>query len=360
MMIKDLQVNRRKIPLLMPFKTALRTATEIESTDVTLTLENGIIGKGAAAPTFVITGESSESIVAALTGPIKDILVGSDISHFQTLLQAIQSCCVGNSSAKAAADIALHDAYCKWLHVPLHAFLGDKKPLQTCMTIGVDAPKQMADDAKRNIDLGFKILKVKVGANPSLDIDRIEAIRDVIPKTVKLRLDANQGWTPKQAVQLINDMEKRNLGIEFVEQPVASHDLEGLKFVTERVGIPIMADESVFSAKDTLTLISGRYVDLLNIKLMKCGGISNAWKIASIAETNGVACMIGSMMEPALSVAAAAHFAAAHPNVKYFDLDAPLWLSEETQELSYVNEKVILSDLPGIGLVNTVLGTVKG
>ncbi|KKO54249.1 dipeptide epimerase [Paenibacillus sp. DMB20] len=351
MIIKDLQVGRRKIPLCMPFKTALRTATEIESIDVTLTLENGLIGRGAAAPTFVITGDSSESIETALMGPIKDVLVGSDIGHFQTALQGIQSCCVGNPSAKAAADIALHDAYCKLLNVPLHAFLGDKKSLQTCMTIGVDTPEKMADDAKRNIDSGFKILKVKVGANPGLDIDRIEAIRDVVPKTVKLRLDANQGWTPKQAVQLINDMEKRDLGIEFIEQPVASHDLEGLKFVTERVGIPVMADESLFSAKDTLKLVSGRYVDLLNIKLMKCGGISNAWKIASIAETNGVACMIGSMMEPALSVAAAAHFAAAHPNVKYFDLDAPLWLSEEPEELYYVTEEVILSDLPGIGSV---------
>lgn len=358
MIITDLQVNRRKIPLLMPFKTALRTATEIESIDVTLTLENGIVGRGAAAPTFVITGDSSEGIVAALMGPIKDVLIGSDINHFQTALHGIQTCCVGNTSAKAAADIALHDAYCKLLDVPLHAFLGDNKSLQTCMTVGVDTPEKMADDAKKNIDSGFHILKVKVGSNPDLDIARIEAIRDVVPEAIKLRLDANQGWGPKQAVQLINDMEKRDFGIEFIEQPVASHDLEGLKFVTDRVGIPVMADESLFSAKDTLKLVSGRYIDLLNIKLMKCGGISNAWKIASIAETNGVACMIGSMMEPSLSVAAAAHFASAHPNVKFFDLDAPLWLSEEPDVLAYDGENVILSDLPGIGSVNTVSNTL--
>lgn len=353
MFIKDLQVNCREIPLFMPFKTALRTATEIESIEVTLTLENGIVGRGAAAPTFVITGDSSESIEAALMGPIKDVLIGSEISHFQTALRGIQTCCVGNTSAKAAADIALHDAYCKLLNIPLHVFLGDKKPLQTCMTVGVDTPEKMAADAKKNIDSGFHILKVKVGANPDLDIARIEAIRDAVPKTVRLRLDANQGWTPKQAVQLINDMEKRDFGIEFIEQPVASQDLEGLKFVTDRVGLPVMADESLFSAQDTLKLVSGRYVDLLNIKLMKCGGISNAWKIASIAETNGVACMIGSMMEPGLSVAAAAHFAAAHPNVKYFDLDAPLWLSEKPEELAYGGDKVILSDLPGIGSANS-------
>lgn len=351
MIIQDLQVKRRNIPLRVPFKTALRTATEIENIEVSLTLENGIIGRGAAAPTFVITGDSSEGIEAALTGPIKTSLVGTDITHFQTALQRIQTCCVGNTSAKAAADIALHDAYCKLLNIPLYAFLGDKRTLTTCMTVGVDTPEKMALDAKKCVDDGFQTLKVKVGANPQLDIERIESIRSVIPNTIMLRLDANQGWKPKQAVQLIKEMEEKQFHIEFIEQPVASYDLDGLKFVTERVATPIMADESLFSAKDTLKLVSGRYIDLLNIKLMKCGGISQTWSIASIAEANGVACMIGSMMEPTLSVAAAAHFAAAHPNVKYFDLDAPLWLSEEPDVMTYKGENIQLSDLPGIGSV---------
>jgi L-alanine-DL-glutamate epimerase-like enolase superfamily enzyme len=144
-------------------------------------------------------------------------------------------------------------------------------------------------------------------------------------------------------------METLNFGIELVEQPVPAHDWEGLKFVTERVNVPIMADESLFSSKDALRLVSGRYVDLLNIKLMKCGGINEARKIASIAEANGVACMIGSMMEPSLSVGAAAHLAAAHPNITYFDLDAPLWLSTELDVLKYSGQEVFLSDLPGIG-----------
>lgn len=351
MIIQDLQVNSRKLPLRMPFKTALRIATEIESIEVSLILENGVIGKGAAAPTFVITGDSSEGMEAALIGPIKNALVGLDITRFQTALQRVQSCCVGNPSAKAAADIALHDAYCKLLNLPLHAFLGDKKPLHTCMTIGVDTPEKMASDAIKSVKDGFQILKVKVGANPELDIERIEAIQEVVDETTKLRLDANQGWKPKQAVGLINEMEKREFNIEFIEQPVVSYDLEGLKFVTERVGVPIMADESLFSAKDTMKLITGRYIDLLNIKLMKCGGISQAWTIASIAETNGVECMIGSMMEPAFSVGAAAHFAAAHPNVKYFDLDAPLWLSEEPDVLKYNGADIQLSASPGIGVV---------
>lgn len=127
MIIKNLEVKHETIPLKVPFKTALRTATEIESVEVIITLENGITGRGAAAPTYVITGDSLESILAALKGPIKAAIIGRDVKEFQLLLQSVQSCCVGNTSAKAAADIALHDAYSRLIEVPLHTYLGGKK-----------------------------------------------------------------------------------------------------------------------------------------------------------------------------------------------------------------------------------------
>lgn len=351
MRIRDLAITHRNIPLKMPFKTALRTATEIESIEVTIQLENGITGKGAAAPTWVITGDSTESIQAALLGPIKQALIEKDIYHFRSLLDKVQACCIGNSSAKAAADIALHDAYSKLHNVPLYTFLGDSKRLRTSMTVGVDTPDKMVSDAKKCVADGFTSLKVKVGAQPELDIARISAIQKAIPPEVTLRLDANQGWTPKQAVRLIHQMEAENTNIEFIEQPVVADDLEGLKFVTDHVNIPIMADESLFTPRDAFQLVSGHYVDLLNIKLMKSGGISNAWKIANVAETAGIPCMIGSMMEPAHSVGAAAHFAAAHLNVIYYDLDAPLWLTEKSDVISFVGEQLTLSTKAGIGLV---------
>ncbi|GER67787.1 dipeptide epimerase [Weizmannia acidilactici] len=354
MIIKDVQVHYRNIPLLVPFKTALRTANDIDSVDVNVILDNGIIGMGAAAPAVAITGDSTESIMSALLGPIKGVLVGHDLNDFQTALKKVQLCCIGNTSAKAAANMALYDAYCKWLNIPLYAYLGGRKNLQTSMTIGVDTPEKMAWDAEKSVEAGFHLLKIKVGTHPELDINRIEAIRRAVPPDTKFRLDANQAWEPKQAVQILRELEKRKLGIEFVEQPVSAHDWEGLKYVTERTCLPVMADESLFTAKDALKLVSGRYVDLINIKLMKCGGITEAWKIAGIAEANGVKCMVGSMMEPSLSVAAAAHFAAAHPNVYYLDLDAPLWLSEEPDHLTYDGENVLLPGRPGIGVVQPV------
>lgn len=351
MRIERLEVNHRNIKLRKTFKTALRTATEIDSIEVTIHLSNGIIGKGAAAPTWVITGDSSESIQSALLGPIKQAIIGKDIYFFRSLLNEVQNSCIGNPSAKAAADIALHDAYSKLLDIPLYHLLGDNKQLKTCMTVGVDTPEKMSEDAGQAVKDGFHALKIKVGSKPELDIDRISAIQAAIPSNIALRLDANQGWAPKQAVQLINQMENENPNIEFIEQPVDAHDLEGLKFVTNNVNTRVMADESLFSPKDALKLINGYYVDLLNIKLMKCGGIANAWNIASIAETAGIECMIGSMMESSLSVAAAAHVATAHPNIIYYDLDAPLWLEEKTDPIIYKGEEIILDSKPGLSLV---------
>lgn len=352
MIIQSLLASRTTIPLIAPFKTALRTATEVESIQVEIQLSNGITGRGSAAPTPMITGETIEGIFATLNGPIKNNLIGKDVSHFRDVLGCIQASCVGNPSAKAAADIALHDAYSKWLCVPLSAFLGGKKELNTCMTIGIDSPEQMAEDAVKAVQDGFSVLKVKVGNSPDKDIERMIAIKSAIPENIRLRIDANQGWTPKQAVDLINQMDQLVQGIEFVEQPVKASDWSGLKFVKENVSLPIMADESIFTAEDALKLVSGGYVDLLNIKLMKAGGISEAWKIATIAEANGIACMAGSMMESCQSVAAAAHFAAAHPNVIYFDFDAPLWLACEPEGLRYAGSKIEIFDTPGIGTEN--------
>lgn len=352
MRIDSLKISREKTRLHTPFKTALRTAVEIDCIQVEITLHNGIKGRGEASPTYVITGDSTESIEAALNGPIREALIGSNIFHFQEALKRIQTCCVGNTSAKAAADIALFDAYCKLWNIPLFSFLGDQKPIQTCMTIGVDEPEAMAATALEKVKEGFRILKLKVGEDPKLDMARIETIIKTVPDDIKLRLDANQGWRPKQAVKLIRELQQEDFPIEFIEQPVKAQDLEGLKFVTERVDIPVMADESVFSARDALKIVSGHYADLLNIKLMKCGGISEAIKIASMAEAAGVACMIGSMIESPQSVGAAAHLAAAHPNIQYFDLDAPLWLSMEPQYLIYEGENITLPIKPGIGTVS--------
>nr|WP_255437515.1 dipeptide epimerase [Thalassobacillus sp. CUG 92003] len=209
----------------------------------------------------------------------------------------------------------------------------------------------MYHQAKKRVDDGYSTLKLKVGNDEKLDLKRIEQVREAVGSNVLLRLDANQGWTRKQAVKMINLLEKESLGIELVEQPVPARDIEGLKFVTDHVATPIMADESVFSPRDAFQLLETRAADLLNIKLMKTGGLHGARQIADMSEAAGIKCMIGSMMESRISVTAAAHLAFAHSNITLYDLDAPLWMIDEELKggMRFDGKNVLLAEGPGLG-----------
>ena len=199
---------------------------------------------------------------------------------------------------------------------------------------------------------GYDTLKVKVGIDPSLDVARLAAIRQAVGPEVRIRIDANQAWSPKQAVRLLNQMQDKGLDIELVEQPVKAHDYEGLKYVTERSYVPVLADEAVFSVEDALKIVQMQAADLINIKLMKCGGLTNALKIATLAEVCGVECMIGCMLEAKVSVNAAVHLACARKIITRVDLDGPVLCSEDPVEGGAVfNEKEItVSDAPGLGV----------
>ena len=204
---------------------------------------------------------------------------------------------------------------------------GYRTEILTDMTLGIKSPKEMAKDAVKAVEKGFKALKVKVGVNPAEDVERVKLIRKAIGDDLKLRLDANQGWTPKQAIKALNKMEKFN--IQFAEQPVPAENLKGLVKVRKKTPIPIMADESVHSPEDALGLIKAEAVDLLNIKLMKSGGILKGRKIVDVAEAAGIPCMIGCMGESEIGIAAGAHFAAAFKNLQYADLDSDLLLKDK-------------------------------
>lgn len=258
-----------------------------------------------------------------------------------------------HTSAKAACDMALWDLYGQLYKIPVYKLLGgSRKKIVTDITISVNPPEEMARDAINAINRGYDTLKVKVGIDPSLDVKRLQAIRDVVGKDVKIRIDANQAWKPKEAVRLLNQMQEKNLDIELVEQPVAAHDYEGLKYVTDHSYVPVLADEAVFSAEDAMTILQMKAADLINIKLMKCGGIYNALKITSMAELCGVECMIGCMLEAKISVNAAVHLACGKGVITRVDLDGPVLCSEDPINGGAVfNEKEItVSDAYGLGI----------
>jgi L-alanine-DL-glutamate epimerase-like enolase superfamily enzyme len=209
----------------------------------------------------------------------------------------------------------------------------------------------MIRDSCAAVALGYNVLKIKVGKEPALDRQRLQAIRTAVGSGVKLRVDANQGWQPKEAVTLLNQMADDGMTIDLVEQPVAAHDLAGLKFVTEHVPMPVLADESVFSPSDAVKLLQMRAADLLNIKLMKTGGIYQALKVCALAETYGVECMIGCMMETKISVTAAAHLAAAKRIITRIDLDSPVLCAQDPVQggAVYAGAQISLGQDAGLG-----------
>ena len=359
MYIKSIETLDMAIPLTKPFKTALRTVTTAYSVYVTITTSDGIVGRGEAPPTHVITGESMDSIRYAINEIIAPQLIGMNILQSEQVFQKLNTALVRNTSAKAAVDMAIHDILAKYAGLPLYQFLGGyRDTLETDFTVSVNDPTEMADDAERYIKSGFETLKVKVGIGETKDdFERIRAIRERVGMKPKLRLDANQGWNAKEAVKAISLMEDAGFSIEFVEQPVPAWDLEGLKYVTDHTYTPIMADESVFSVHDAKQVLTMRAADLINIKLMKSGGIYHAQKINTLAEAHGVQCMVGSMIETKVGITAAAHLAASHPNIRYFDFDAPLMLASDLIVGGVIYEKsnMSFSNEPGLGIIHVNL-----
>ncbi len=300
------------VPLKQPFKTALRTVNSVEDVIVKIDTDTGHIGYGEAPPTGVITGDTTGAIIGAIEEHIRKRLIGLDLENFEEILLTLDKSIVHNTSTKAAVDIALYDLYGQMFKAPVYKLLGGfRQEIITDITISVDTPEKMAADSIEAVKLGYTTLKIKVGVDAEQDIRRMKAIREAVGYDVQLRIDANQGWKPKEAVATLKTMEDTGLQIELVEQPVQAQDIEGLKFVTDQVSIPVMADESMFSPKDALTILQTRAADLINIKLMKCGGIHQALKICAMAEIYDVECMIGCMLEAKVSVTAAVHLAQA-------------------------------------------------
>ena len=370
MKITQVKLGRISTPLRVPFKTALRTVRSVEDVIVELHTDTGAVGYGEAPPTGVITGDTTGAIIGAIRDHIAPAILGRDLDEFEDLTAAVQKALVHNTSAKAAVDMALWDLLGQKYGAPVYRMLGGARSIRmlggarsnivTDITISVNPPEEMARDARTALERGYDCLKVKVGIDPELDVARLAAVREAVGKEVRIRIDANQAWNAKQAVRILDQMQEKGLDIEFVEQPVPAADLEGMQYVTRNASVPVLADESVFSPADALRIMQTGAADFVNIKLMKCGGITNALRIASAAEVYGVECMIGCMLEAKISVNAAVELACAKKIITKVDLDGPVLCSEDHILGGAVfNEKdITVSDAPGMGIKGFVPGKV--
>lgn len=351
MRITKVKVKVIETPLKEPFRIALGTITMSRTSFVEIETDEGITGYGEGAPAVLVNGDTLEGTIKTIE-VIKNEIIGIDPMNIERIYWTMNRCIAHNPSAKAAIDIAIHDLIGKATKKPLYKILGgyDSK-FETDLTVGINEPSVMANKAKEAVAQGFDTIKIKVGTGFEDDIRRVKSIREAVGSGVKIRVDANQAWSSKEAVRIIDRIAEYD--IELVEQPVPYYDIEGLAEVTKNTSVPIMADESVFDSKDALKIVKYRAADLINIKLMKCGGISEALKINSIAEAAGIECMLGCMAEETnIGITAAASLGAAIKNITRADLDATFFLSAlpVSGGVSIEGRIMTLSDEPGLGI----------
>ncbi|GHJ44858.1 dipeptide epimerase [Catellatospora sp. TT07R-123] len=353
--VSIIEVRTRTIsaPLHTPFVTALRRATSVETLLVEIVDSDGNSGFGEAPQVWAVTGASiagSQACVEQVLGPL---LTGRDPDDLAARCRETARAVVGNEAAKMAVDVALHDLAARRLGIPLVRLLGGTAlRVPTDVTLAAGEAAALAETAKQRTAEGFGVIKVKVGTDAAGDLARVRAVCRAVDPGVKVRLDANQGWTPRDAVRIINRIAAEELPVELVEQPVARADLDGLAWVSARADLPIMADESVFGVRDLVEVIRRRAADLVNVKLAKCGGLSTARTLLELAAAHGLGTCVGSMMEGPVGIGAAASLVAAHPTTVVSDLDAAWWLAESpvTGGPRYDGATVVLPDAPGLGV----------
>ena len=353
MKITDIRTQIFKAPLKKSFITSLRRVDALEDLIVIIECDDGTIGLGEGAPTPVITGETIGSMIACIDY-IKPHILNRDIDNFDDILKKIHSLILKNTTAKSALEIALFDIKAKASKLPLYQLLGGSKTIFTTdITISMGDVGKMISDCQEAVALGYDTLKIKIGDNPEKDAERVFAIHSALEPHIKIRLDANQGWTAKESVDLLQTLEKQGIIAEFIEQPVAAEDLDGFKYIKDRVQTPLLADESIFSLQDARYLLDRQAIDFVNIKLAKTAGISQALQLADLSGEYGVQCMIGCMLEGPISVAAGVHLASAKANtISLIDLDAVSLLASHPLKTSidFNESKISLGCEYGLGM----------
>ena len=330
MKIISIETKVENIALKVPFVTALRRVESVEFVRVFVRCEDGSVGVGEAPATFAITGEDIAKILDSIAFIQKDLFSCT----LELALEIVHSSTIG-SSAKAALDMALVSLQAQEQGCSLATFWGikDFSPLQSDITISLGNKEEMLEAATRALEAGMDILKIKLGGDIVHAIETTKLLSSHL-RAATLLIDANQAWSLEETLHYLESV--KECSIALVEQPVIAADLESLKVITNTSSIPILADEAAFTLKDVRNIVESKSADMINIKLMKCGGVTKAVGILEYARVKGVKCMLGSMLEGPYSINAALYLAFAYRDVIAFvDLDSPLLYKENRDELDF-------------------------
>jgi L-alanine-DL-glutamate epimerase-like enolase superfamily enzyme len=350
--IKDITVWEADLGNTKPYTIAFKTVDQVRNAFVEITLDDHTVGIGSGNPSEYVVGETLSQCLEALQEKNLAFLLGRDIREFHQLAFEVWKTFPRNPSARAALDIALYDVFTKFLNVPLVTFLGQKiRSLPTSNTIGIKNVEETLKEATDFIHHGFKILKIKLGKDLAEDIERLVKLRERFGNDVMIRIDANQGYTVDETIEFYK--RTKSLNIELIEQPLPAKAVAEMKGLPDEIKAKIAADESLITPKDAVSLIKPPFAaGIFNIKLMKCGGVSQGLKIADVAHHEGVDLFWGCNDESIVSITAALHAAFACANTKYIDLDGSLDLGNDVVKGGFILKDGVMycSDKPGLGV----------
>lgn len=339
-----------------PFGISSGSSDELISLVVEITSDRGeVVGRGEVSAMTAYTGETLEGIDAAVGSQLAPALLGCDVFDVAGAHQRMDGVLRGQSLAKAAVDIALHDLAGRLLDVPVHVLLGGRvrDSVAAAWVIGLGDVTAVVEEAVEHVELGYRHVKVKGGEDAARDVELVRRLRAAVPAGVELCLDANEGYAPSGALRALLQLEQA--GLDLVEQPVPRWDLRTLARLRDRLAVPVMVDESVQSLHDAMAVVRADACDVINIKISKVGGLHRARQVAAVAEAAGVEVKLGSMPELAVGTLAALHLAASLPGATVpADLVGPFMVVADPLDpdrvLACRSGRVDVPAGPGLGL----------
>jgi L-alanine-DL-glutamate epimerase-like enolase superfamily enzyme len=351
MKIKSIKLFAIHLPLKDPFIVSYQTYNHMPSIIVKVTTDEGIVGYGEGVPDEHVTGETWEGTFETIKNTLGPVLIGKSPMEIERIHDLMNKTLYGAPTAKAAIDIACFDIMGKKLQQPVYQLIGGRYHTEFPIThvLSIAEPEEMAAEAGLMKEIGYQSFKMKVGTKVSKDVERIKAVRSQVGDDIAIRVDVNQGWVNSSTT--ITAVEHlRKFGLDWLEQPVAADDIDGMVEIKSKTSIPLMIDEGLKGTREMREIIQKRAADKVNIKLMKCGGIYPAVKLTNQAELAGMECQIGSMVESSVGSAAGFHVAFSKKMITSVELTGPLKFSKDVGNLAYDVPFIRLTEKPGLGI----------
>jgi L-alanine-DL-glutamate epimerase-like enolase superfamily enzyme len=344
---------KENLELTKPYSISYRTISTVENIFVYLETGNGLYGIGSGSPAEFVTGETLNKAINILYEKLELLLLGKDIRYLNEHCRTLEKEMPKNPAATTAVDIALHDLLAKHLNIPLVDLLGRvHHEIPTSITIGIkETVEETLNESEEHLDKGFKIIKLKIGKDVEKDIETTRKLHEKVGQAMKIRVDANQGYSAKELIKYVKETE--SCRFDLIEQPVRKNNEREMFDAPAEIRKICAGDESIQRPEEALKYSAHpQPFGIYNIKLMKCGGVFQAMRIADIAQIAGIELMWGCMDESAISITAALHAALASPATHYLDLDGSFDLARDIVTGGFILKDGYLSvaNEPGLGV----------